>query len=62
MHHGQTASQVARGRNAKTEYDNAVELNPAIDPENVTSVKFRKGKIVYVRGNRKYKKKRDNTI
>lgn len=59
MHHGQTAGQVARTGGGMTEYDHAVAEKPEIDPENVTSVKFKNGKIVYVRGNKKFKKKKN---
>ena len=46
-----------RTGDAVTAYDKAIEEKPEIDPDDVTSVKWRKGKIVYVRGQKKKQNK-----
>jgi len=62
MHHGQTPNHVARTSGGMTEYEHAVAEKPEIDPDEITSVKFKKGKIVYVRGNKNFKKRKNNLI
>lgn len=45
------------GNKTVTAYEEALYEKPDINPEDITSVKFKNGKISYVRGNKRTRKK-----